>query len=68
MIYWVGITDGDFNSGYTCLTCENIIEIKVKLKELEYGRAVDFGYVSDMTSKEITPEIILEHLKTKQNE
>jgi hypothetical protein len=67
MVYWAGITDGDFNSGYTCLTCEEIIAINAKNGELIDG-VVEFGYVSEMTSKEITPEMVLETLKTKQNE
>ena len=66
MVYWAGIYDGDFNSGYTCLTCEEIIAIKTKLKAVEYG-VVEMGYVSEMTSKENTPEMILEILKLEQN-
>jgi hypothetical protein len=66
MIYWVGITDGDFNSGYTCLTCEEIIQIYAKNNQL-HGGAVEFGFVSEMTSKTITPETVLETLKQEQN-
>ena len=67
MVYWAGIYDGNINSGYTCLTCEEIIAIQTKLKAVEYG-VVEFGYVSEMTSKKITPEMVLETLKTKENE
>lgn len=67
MIYWAGIYDGNFNSGYTCLTCEEIIAIQTKFKAVEYG-VVEMGYVNEMTSKEITPEMVLETLKTKENE
>ena len=67
MVNWAGITDGDFNSGYTCLTCEEIIEIYAKNSQLYEGK-VEFGFVNEMTSKEITPEIVLETLKIKENE
>jgi hypothetical protein len=62
MVYWAGIYEGGFNSGYTCLTCEEIIAIQTKLKAVEYG-VVEMGYVTEMTSKEITPEMLLETLK-----
>ncbi len=62
MVYWAGIYDGDFNSGYTCLTCEEIINLSVTRKEIDNG-VVEFGYVNEMTSKEITPEMLLETLK-----
>jgi hypothetical protein len=64
MVYWAGIYDGDFNSGYTCLTCEEIIAINTKLKAVECG-VVEYGYVNEMLSKETTPEMVLETLKTK---
>jgi hypothetical protein len=67
MINWAGITDGDFNSGYTCLTCEEIIALSANDRHRSDG-VVEFGYVSEMTSKEITPEMVLENLKTKENE
>jgi hypothetical protein len=67
MVNWAGIYMGDFNSGYTCLTCEEIIVISAKNSRLD-GGAVEFGFVNEMTSKEITPEMILENLKTKDNE
>jgi hypothetical protein len=66
MINWEGIYNGDFNSGYTCLTCEEIIAINTKLKAVEYG-VVGYGYVNEMLSKEITPEMVLETLKIKEN-
>ena len=62
MIYWTGIFDGDFNSGYTCLTCEEIINLNVKKGYLENG-VVEYGYVSEMLSKNITPEMVLEGFK-----
>ena len=62
MVYWAGIYDGNINSGYTCLTCEEIIAIQTRLKAVEYG-VVEMGYVSEMTSKDTTPEMILETLK-----
>jgi hypothetical protein len=58
---------GDFNSGYTCLTCEEIIILSAKNSRLD-GGAVEFGFVNEMTSKETTPEIVLKTLKTKENE
>jgi hypothetical protein len=64
MVYWTGIYNGDFNSGYTCLTCEEIIAINTKLKAVECG-VVEYGFVNEMLSKETTPEMILENLKTK---
>jgi hypothetical protein len=67
MINWAGITDGDFNSGYTCLTCEEIIDLSANDRHRSDG-VVEFGYVSEMTSKEITPEMVLETLKIKENE
>lgn len=67
MINWAGITDGDFNSAYTCLTCEEIIALNAKNEHRSDG-VVEFGYVSEMTSKKITPEMVLETLKTKKNE
>ena len=67
MINWAGIYLGDFNSGYTCLTCEEIIAISEKNNQLNEG-VVEFGFVNEMTSKEITPEMVLETLKTKENE
>lgn len=67
MINWAGITNGDFNSGYTCLTCEEIIDISAKSGEFREG-VVEFGYVNEMTSKETTPEMVLEQLKAIPNE
>lgn len=67
MVYWAGLYNGDFNSGYTCLTCEEIIAINTKLKAVEYG-VVEMGYVNEMTSKETTPEMVLEQLKAIPNE
>lgn len=64
MINWAGIYLGDFNSGYTCLTCEEIIAISSKNREFTQG-VVEFGFVSEMTSKKITSEIILENLKNQ---
>lgn len=57
MIYWTGIYDGDFNSGYTCLTCEEIINLSVKCGVVEYG------YVNEMISASITPEMVLDGFK-----
>lgn len=67
MINWAGIYLGDFNSGYTCFTCEEIIAISAKNNQLNEG-VVGFGFVNEMTSKEITPEMVLETLKTKEND
>ena len=67
MVSWAGMYMGDFNSGYTCLTCEEIIALSVKNGYQQDG-VVEFGYVNEMTSKEITPEMVLETLKTKENE
>lgn len=65
MINWAGIYFGDFNSGYTCVTCEEIINLYVKNNYID-SSVVDFGFVNEMVSKEITPEIILENLKKEQ--
>lgn len=62
MVNWAGIYMGDFNSGYTCLTCQEIITLSVKEAYLDTD-VVEFGYVNEMTSKERTPEMILETLK-----
>ena len=62
MIYWTGIYDGDFNSGYTCLTCEEIISVNVKLKAVRCG-VVEYGYVNEMISASITPEMVLDGFK-----
>ena len=67
MVNWAGIYMGDFNSGYTCLTCDEIIAISAQNSQLHNG-GVEFGFVNEMTSKEITPEMVLENLKTKENE
>jgi hypothetical protein len=67
MVNWAGIYMGDFNSGYTCLTCDEIIAISAQNSQLQEGGA-EFGFVNEMTSKEITPEMVLENLKTKENE
>lgn len=67
MISWAGIYLGDFNSGYTCLACEEIIALSVKNGIIETD-VVDFGFVNEFLSKEITPEMVLENLKTKGNE
>ena len=67
MISWAGMYMGDFNSGYTCLTCEEIIALSVKNGIIETD-VVDFGFVNEMVSKETTPEMVLENLKTKVNE
>jgi hypothetical protein len=66
MVCWAGIYDGDFNSGYTCLTCEEIIAIQTKLKAVECG-VVELGYVNEMLTKETTPEMVLEELKKNIN-
>jgi hypothetical protein len=66
MISWSGMYMGEFNSGYTCLTCDEIIALSVKNGIIDYQTtSVDFGYVNEMTSKETTPEMVLENLKTK---
>lgn len=66
MVNWAGIYNGDFNSGYTCLTCEEIIAIKVNTKAIECS-VVQYGFVNEMLSKGTTLEMILETLKTTQN-
>jgi hypothetical protein len=69
MISWAGMYMGDFNSGYTCLTCDEIIDLSVKNGIIDWQEnAVEFGYVNEMISKETTSKMILEILKTKENE
>lgn len=64
MISWAGMYMGDFNSGYTCLTCEEIINLSVKNGIIDTD-VVDFGFVNEFLSKETTLEMVLENLKTK---
>lgn len=64
MISWAGMYMGDFNSGYTCLTCEEIIALSVKNGIIETD-VVDFGFVTEFLSKETTPEMVLENLKNQ---
>jgi len=63
MVNWAGIYMGDFNSGYTCLTCQEIIVLSVQNGRIN-NDVVEFGYVNEMTSKNVTPEMVLENLKT----
>lgn len=67
MINWAGIYMGDFNSGYTCLTCDEIINLSVKNGIISWqNEAVEFGYVAELTSREKTPEMLLENLKKRK--
>ena len=66
MISWSGMYMGEFNSGYTCLTCDEIIALSVKNGIIDWQTtSVEFGYVNEMISKETTPEMVLENLKAK---
>jgi hypothetical protein len=64
MISWSGMYMGEFNSGYTCLTCEEIIALSVKNGIIQTD-VVEFGFVNEFLSKQTTPEMVLENLKTK---
>jgi hypothetical protein len=67
MINWAGIYMGDFNSGYTCLTCDEIISLSVTNGNISrHDEVVEFGYVAEMTTQEKTPEMLLENLKKRK--
>lgn len=63
MIIWSCIYEGDFNSGYTCMTCEEIL----KLSE-DHGEGFPDGFVNEGLERGETPEIMLERLKKEEYE
>lgn len=56
MHYWVGIYEGDFNSVYSCITCQKIMDVD---SENEFTE----GFVYDYLGKGETPEQYLEKIK-----
>lgn len=58
MISWTGIYEGDFNHGYNCLTCEEIM----KLDKDNY-EGFEEGFVANELSKGQSPEDLLNHLR-----
>lgn len=56
MRYWSGLYEGDFNSVYNCMTCQEIMNMD---SENEYPD----GYVNDSLNKGETPEQYLQRLK-----
>lgn len=59
MNYYVGIYEGDFQTGYTCLACQEIMTIS---GEDEFAE----GYVSELLEKGESPEQFLEKWKSKK--
>lgn len=57
MRYWSGVSQGDFNSVYSCHTCEKIMD-----KMEQYDDGYPEGFVRDMLEKDQTPEQLLESL------
>jgi len=60
MNYWVGVVEGDFNYAYSCLTCQEIMQLN---KEDYYPE----GYVAEMMEENIIPENYLESLKLNKS-
>jgi len=52
MMYWSCIYDGDFNNGYTCITCEEIMN---KCKD-DAEDGYPEGFVFEMLNENETPE------------
>ena len=57
---WAGKYQGDFNSGYSCMTCVEI------MNSCEDEDGYPEGFVNDMLEKGQTPEQLLEEWKSRE--
>jgi len=64
MVKWSGVYEGEWNSGYTCLTCE---EIHQKITE-DFNDGIPEGFVNECLERDQTPEEYLIDLETKIDE
>ena len=62
MYKWACVDSGDFNNGYTCETCDEIIDLLNK--EERWDGYYDHGYIEECLLNQ-TPEQYLEELKSK---
>lgn len=60
MRYWCGVYDGDFNSVYCCMTCDQIME-RSEPDDDGYPE----GFVCYMLEDNQTPEQLLDKMKKK---
>ena len=60
MRYWSGIYEGDFNSGYMCTTCDEIMP----LCRDDYWDGYPEGFVNEMKEDGETTQQVLERLKS----
>ncbi len=61
MRYWTGLVEGDFNSVYSCETCDEII--KLTPREFFDDGIIPDGFVRETLNKNQTPEELLQILK-----
>lgn len=59
MNYWSGVYEGDFNSGYSCLTCVDIMNAHGN-----DGEGFPEGYVINNLERGQTPEEYLNEMKS----
>ena len=63
MNYWSGISEGDFSSVYSCMTCVEIMNMPQDPDEDTFPE----GYVREMLEKGETPEQLIERWKTESD-
>lgn len=63
MRYWAGIHDGDFNSIYSCCTCQKVMEWATSNNGYDdYYEGYPEGFVHEMLDHGQTPEQLLAKL------
>lgn len=67
---WSCVYEGSWNSGYTCMTCDEIHDIQRKIDYWmgDFVDGIPEGYVNECLDPGQTPEDYLLSIKTKSNE
>jgi hypothetical protein len=63
MIYWVGLTEGDFGTLYMCPACYDIYNFSLKDVDIDDYPPFESNFIELRDFKEQTPEQLLEKLK-----